>query len=97
MKEKNEIEEVSYAFAIRIVKLYQYLKSQKLNYGIGDQVFRSGTSIGANIAESQYAQSTADFVLSIALKEAGETRYWIRLLHDVGYIKWMNQEPFERL
>ncbi len=89
MKEKNEIEEVSYAFAIRIVKLYQYLKSQKLNYGIGDQVFRSGTSIGANIAESQYVQSTADFVskLSIALKEAGETRYWIRLFHDAGYIR----------
>ncbi len=89
LKEENEIADLSYAFALRIVKLYGHLKANNLNYGPGTQVFRSGTSIGANIAESKFAQSNLDFIskLSISLKEAGETAYWLRLLRDAEYIK----------
>ena len=73
------------AFAIRIVKLYRHL--QKNNERVmSKQLLRSGTSIGANIAEAQYAQSRADFTtkLTIALKEASESRYWIELLLDTN-------------
>ena len=68
--------------------MYQYLTSNKQEYVISKQIFRSGTSIGANITESRNAQSTADFIhkLSIALKEADETLYWIKNLHEGGYI-----------
>ncbi len=78
----------SYAFAIRIVKLYSYLKSHNLNYGPGNQVLRSGTSIGANANEAKYAQSDADFIskLRISLKEANETRYWLSLMKDTDII-----------
>lgn len=75
------------AFALRIVRLYKLLKRQGETV-ISTQMLRSGTSIGANIAEAQYAQSRADFTtkLSIALKEASETRYWIELLVQSGYV-----------
>ncbi len=88
MKKKNEIEDLSYNFSLRIVELYKYLKSENMSYGIGNQIFRSGTSIGANVAESKFAQSNLDFIskLSIALKEGNETQYWIRLLRDSEYI-----------
>ncbi len=81
--------EKCYVFALRIIKLYDYLKERKINYGIGDQVFRSGTSIGANVSEAKFAQSTSDFIskLSIALKEANETKYWLSLLRDSKYIE----------
>jgi len=87
MKE-NVIVAKSYAFAIRVVKLYEYLKKEKQEFVLAKQVLRSGTSIGANIEEAVAGQSTADFVhkLSIARKEARETSYWLRLLHDTGYI-----------
>ena len=73
----------SKAFALRIVRLYKYLREQKESV-IAKQMLRSGTSIGANIAESRYAQSKSDFAskLQIALKEAAETEYWLELLRD---------------
>ncbi len=88
MGENEKIDERTYKFARRIVKLYDYLKEQRKSYGLGDQIFRSGTSIGANVAEAKYAQSNLDFIskYSIALKEANETMYWLRLLRDSQYI-----------
>ena len=82
------IEEKSFQFAIRIVKLSQYLRSSKQDFVLSKQVLRSGTSIGANVAEAQQAQSRADFIskLEIALKETSETKYWIRLLKETDYI-----------
>ena len=82
------IEEKSFRFAIRIVNLYQFLRREKKEFVLSKQLMRSGTSIGANVAESQQAQSRADFVakLSIALKESAETDYWFRLLHATGYL-----------
>jgi len=78
------MEELSIKFALRIIKLYKYLVEEKKEYIMSKQVYRSGTSIGANIAESKTAQSDADFInkLSIALKEANETKYWLVLLHE---------------
>ena len=78
----------SNAFALRIVRLYKYLRGRKESV-IAKQMLRSGTSIGANIAESRYAQSKADFSakLQIALKEAAETQYWLELLRDAELVK----------
>lgn len=78
----------SKAFALRIIKMYNYLCDDKKEYVLSKQVLRSGTSIGANIAEAFYAQSEADFIakLYISRKEAGETLYWIDLLKDSAYI-----------
>ena len=84
----NIIEEKSYAFAIRIVNLYKHLSEIKKEFVLSKQLLRSGTSIGANVAEAEQAQSTPDFVskMSIALKEASETKYWIRLLASTSYL-----------
>ena len=84
MQNGNVMEELSIKFALRIIKLYKYLIEEKNEHVMSKQVYRSGTSIGANIAESKAAQSDADFVskLSIALKEANETKYWLVLLHE---------------
>ena len=84
MQNGNVMEELSIKFALRIIKLYKYLIEEKNEYVMSKQVYRSGTSIGANIAESNTAQSDADFIskLSIALKEANETKYWLVLLHE---------------
>ena len=78
----------SMAFAKRIVGLYQYLTEEHHEHILSKQVLRSGTSIGANINEANYGQSKADFVskLHIALKEAAETEYWLRLLSASAYI-----------
>jgi four helix bundle protein len=78
----------SYSFAIRIVKLNEYLTKEKKEYTLSKQLLRSGTAIGALVAEAQYAQSKADFVnkMYIGLKEANESRYWIRLLTDCQYL-----------
>ena len=88
MKEDNKIRDLSKDFALRIVKMYQHLLEYKDISPISKQVLRSGTSIGANISESIYAQSRPDFInkLSIALKEASETEYWLELLHDSRYL-----------
>ena len=85
----NIIETKSFHFAIRIVNLYKYLCTEKKEYVMSKQVLRSGTSIGANVAESQQAQSRPDFIakLSIALKETTETKYWIRLLNSTDYLQ----------
>lgn len=84
MQKDNLIAELSKKFALRIIKLYKYLENDKKEFVMSKQVYRSGTSIGANIAESKNAQSKADFIskLTIALKEADETNYWLELLHD---------------
>jgi len=83
MKE-SVLRDKSYAFALRIVKLYQHLAKEQHEYVISKQVLRSGTSIGANIEEAGQAQSKPDFIhkLSIAQKESFETHYWLRLLRD---------------
>lgn len=88
MKEDNIIQKKSYDFALRIVKLYIYLKGEK-EYTLGGQILRSGTSIGANVEEAIGGQSDKDFFakMSIAYKEARETHYWIRLLADSEFIK----------
>ena len=72
----------SFEFAVRVVKLARFLSDKKQDYVLSRQVLRSGTSIGANIRESRFAQSKADFIskLSIALKESSETQYWLELL-----------------
>ena len=84
----NAIEEKSFHFAVRVVKLCKYLQENKKEYILSKQLMRSGTSIGANIIESQQAQSRADFIskLNIALKEAVETNYWLRLLRATDYL-----------
>lgn len=77
----------SLAFGVRCVKFYKYLKEKDV-YVLSKQLLRSGTSIGANVRESRFAQSPADFVskLSIALKEAEETQYWLELMNQSGII-----------
>ena len=84
---ENIIETKSFNFAIRVVKLHKYL-TEKKEYILSKQLLRSGTSIGANVTESQNAQSNLDFInkMSIALKETSETKYWIRLLNATGYL-----------
>lgn len=79
----------SYAFALRIVRLYQFIADEHREFVLSKQVLRSGTSIGANVEESIHAQSKVDFIhkLSIGRKEANETNYWVRLLRDAGYIE----------
>ncbi|ABQ04420.1 four helix bundle protein [Flavobacterium johnsoniae] len=97
MEKKNIIKEKSFAFAIDIVNLYKVLIEKK-EFVLSRQVVRSGTSIGANIRESEHAQSKADFIhkLSISLKEANETEYWLDLLYETKYlseIEFQNIKP----
>ena len=94
MKE-NVIKEKSFLFAIEIVSLYKILVERK-EFVLSKQLLRSGTSIGANVRESEHAQSKADFIhkLSIALKEANETEYWLDLLHET---KYLSQIEFENI
>lgn len=88
MKTDNLIQAKSYAFAVRIVRLYQHLSATKKEFVLSKQVLRSGTSIGANVEEAIGGQSRADFIskLGIAYKEARETSYWLRLLKDTDYL-----------
>lgn len=88
MKKNNVIVEKSYKFAIRIVRLYQYLVKEKKEYHLSVQVLKSGTSIGANIEEAVGGFSKKDFIakLQISYKEAKETHYWIRLMRDTDYL-----------
>ena len=82
------VQDKSFRFAVRVVKLCKYLREEQKEHILTKQLLRSGTSIGANIAEAQQAQSKVDFIhkLSVALKEASETNYWIRLLHATDYL-----------
>ena len=84
---ENAVENKSFAFAVRIINLCKYLQAEKKEYVLSKQILRCGTSIGANVAEAQHAQSKADFAakLNIALKETGETKYWLRLLNATDY------------
>lgn len=86
---KDILKDKSYAFAIRIVRLAQYLQGEHKEYVLSRQVLKSGTSIGALVREAKFAQSTLDFIhkLSIALKESNETFYWLSLLNDTNYIE----------
>ena len=85
----HNIQDKSFDFAVRIVRLCKVLRFERKEYTLSNQLLRSGTSIGANIAEAQNAQSRADFLskLNIALKEATETKYWLRLLEAADYLK----------
>ena len=87
MKENASVDK-SFEFAVRIVKLYKYLVQEHKEYVLSKQLLRCGTSIGANVAEAQRGQSKADFTskMSIALKEANETGYWLELLYKTNYI-----------
>ena len=97
-KATASIHELSYDFACRITRLFQYLTedAEYKEYVQSKQIYRSGTSIGANVRESKHAQSDADFLskMSIAYKEADESDYWLHLLHDNGYL---NDEQFNSL
>ena len=97
-KQDASIHELSYDFACRITRLFQYLTEEAENkeYVQSKQLYRSGTSIGANVRESKHAQSEADFLskMSIAYKEADESDYWLNLLHDNGYL---DDEQFDSL
>ena len=88
MAAENIIRDKSKAFAIRIVRLSQYLQDKFHEYVLSRQVLKSGTSIGANVRESRNAQSISDFIskLEIALKESDETEYWLEILHETQYI-----------
>ncbi|GHV00618.1 hypothetical protein FACS1894211_08370 [Clostridia bacterium] len=96
MKE-NKLAELSMNFSIRIIELVKELKGKKESI-ISNQIGRSGTSIGANIREANYAHSKADFIakLQIALKEANETGYWIELLYKTDYITKTEFETFDK-
>ncbi len=85
---QNILQEKSYSFALRIIKLYRFLTEEKQEFVLSKQILRSGTSIGANVEESIGGVSERDFIqkLWIAYKEARETRYWLRLLIDSGYL-----------
>lgn len=89
MEKENIVLSKTYQFALRIVKMYQHLSKKKQEFVLSKQILRSGTSIGANVAEAHGGISEADFSnkISIAYKEALETKYWIRLLFDAGYIE----------
>ena len=96
MKTDNVVKDKSYAFAVRTVRVYQYLCTEKKEFVLSKQLLRCGTSIGANIEEAIGGQSKKDFFakLTISYKEARETHYWIRLLTDTEYI---NKEQSESL
>ena len=93
---ENVILEKSKRLAVRIVKLYKHLNEEKQEYVLSKQVLRSGTSIGATVREAVQGQSRRDFLfkMSIALKEAAETEYWLELLMETGYL---TQKEFESI
>ena len=94
---ENIVETKSFDFAVRIVNLYEYLTDIKKEYVLSKQLLRSGTSIGANVAEAEQAQSRPDFVskMNIALKETSETKYWIKLLKATDFLS--ERESFSLL
>lgn len=96
MKTENIIQVKSYAFAVRIVRLYQHLAKTKKEFVLSKQILRSGTSVGANVEEAIGGQSRADFIskMSIAYKEAREASFWLRLLKATEYL---NQSGFESI
>ena len=97
MRENIALEK-SFDFAVRIVNLYKYITINKKEYVLSKQLLRSGTSIGANVTEAQRGQSKADFAakMSIALKEANETDYWLKLLYKTEYISKAEYESIDK-
>lgn len=99
MKE-SVLKEKSYKFALRIVNLNRFLREERKEFVLSNQILRAGTSIGANIVEGNRAESISDFIhkLSIALKESFETEYWLNLLRDSEHISEKQSESLiERL
>ena len=88
MKKDNIIKTKSFAFSIKIVNLYKFLIKEKKEYVMSKQLLCSGTAVGALIREAEHAESKADFIhkLSISLKEANETEYWLDLLKETNYL-----------
>jgi four helix bundle protein len=88
MEKENIIIRKTFSFSLRIINLYNYLRSKKNEFVLSKQILKSGTSIGANVEEAEGGQSKPDFIckIQIALKEAKETRYWLKLLQGSGYI-----------
>lgn len=82
------LKDKSYGFALEVVRLSQYLVADKKEYVLSKQLLRSGTAVGALIREAEFAQSKKDFIhkMSIALKEANETLYWLDILKDTSYL-----------
>lgn len=95
---ENKLLNLSFEFAVAVVNLVDGVTAPKSSY-MSDQLARAGTSVGANIHEAQYAQSKKDFVakLEIALKEANETSYWLKLMHETGRIDDGNYQNTERI
>lgn len=98
MGKENVIENKSFDFAARIIKLYQFLNEKHIRFPIADQILRCGTSIGANVNEALSGESKKDFAhkLGISAKEARETRYWLRLLNKTGYIDEVSYMSMEK-
>lgn len=88
VKKENIIKDKSFCFAVEIVNLYKNLSNKKNEYVMSRQLLKSGTSIGANVREAEFAQSKPYFIskMSISLKEANETDYWVELLYKTGYL-----------
>ena len=88
-KWRNVLKEKSFTFALRVVKAYKYLVKEKNELILSKQLLRCGTAIGASVHEAEYAQSIPDFIskMSIALKEANETEYWLMLLKESEFIE----------
>ena len=86
---ENIVKDKSFKFAVRIINLYKYLKTEHKEFVLSQQIIRSGTSVGAIIRESEHAESTKDFIhkLSIGLKEINETEYWLDLLFATNFIE----------
>ncbi len=94
--EEKTVKFKSYSFALRIIKAYKFLSSEQKEFVLSKQLLRSGTAVGALIREAEHAESKADFIhkMSIALKEANETEYWLMLLHDTDFF---NDKSFESI
>ena len=97
MLKDNLIADMTENFALRIIEMYRYLRKEKHEYVMSLQIYRSGTSIGANVSESKNAQSKPDFIskLSVALKEAGETEFWLKLLYKSQIISEKEYESIQ--
>lgn len=96
MAKENIVRDKSFKFSVRVVKLYQYLQTQKKEFILSKQLLRSGTSVGAMVREAEHAETKADFKhkMGIAQKEINETIYWLELLKETDYL---NHEQFESI
>ena len=96
VENENVVKTKSFVFAVRVVKLYQFLVDQKKEYVLAKQLLRSGTSVGAMIREAEHAESRIDFKhkMSIAQKEINESMYWLELLKET---KFLSKKEFDSL